>query len=351
MSKEDKILDPVRARFDGGYNKKNRTKLSDIKRESIYNSIINRIGNNFFKWEGLPEEVLVSCNSMMIELAVNCGVAVLYKVPIIGSVNYGQWVCTPVGFTGVLRNDGTSDHFITHGSDYSLTDEQIGKYVIIKNDTYLSCEYEVTEWYASMMAEVDLSERRLVRWSRMTPIAKGGNGIECGKLEQVLKDVYDGAPWKVIDDNTKMIVGGSAASRDDNVLRLTDETAIERMHFLSEFHYELVRRLCNLYNMPFHTTAKSAQNLESEVHNTDVFSQALSEDRLSERKRAAERMKDVFGWNVTVSYGETIKKENEIIDSNVKQEVVEGEGDNSGQDPGTDPEPGNDGGEGVNDGE
>lgn len=329
-SKEDKILETVTVKFDG-YKKSNRTKLSDIKRESIYNSIINRIGNNIFKWNGLPDEVLESCNSMMIELAVNCGVAAFYRVPIQGSVNYNKWVCTPIGFTGCLRNDGTSDHFITHGSDYALTDDQIKDYVIIKNDTYLSCEYEVTEWYASMLSETDLSQRRLVRWSRMTPIAKGGNGIECGKLEQTLKDVYEGAPWKVIDDNTKIMTGGSQTSRDDNVLRLTDDGAIERMHFLSEFHYELVRRICNLYNMPFHTTAKSAQNLESEVHNTDVFSQALSEDRLSERKRAAEKLTELLGkyypdTTITVDYGETISKENEIIDSNVKEEQLEGEG-------------------------
>ena len=329
-NKEDKILETVTAKFDG-YKCKNRTKLSDIKRESIYNNIINRIGNNIFKWNGLPDEVIESCNSMMIELAVNCGVAAFYRVPIQGSVNYNKWVCTPIGFTGCLRNDGTSDHFITHGSDYALTDDQIEDYVIIKNDTYLSCEYEVTEWYASMLSETDLSERRLVRWSRMTPIAKGGNGIECGKLEQTLKDVYEGAPWKVIDDNTKIMTGGSQTSRDDNVLRLTDDGAIERMHFLSEFHYELVRRICNLYNMPFHTTAKSAQNLESEVHNTDVFSQALSEDRLSERKRAAEKLTELLGkyypdTTITVDYGETITKENEIIDSNVEEEQLEGEG-------------------------
>ena len=120
-----------------------------------------------------------------------------------------------------------------------------------------------------------------------------------------------------------MITNGSAMSRDDSVLRLTDESAIERMHFLSEFHYELVRRICNLYNMPFHTTAKSAQNLESEVHNTDVFSQALTENRLETRKKGAEELNSIFGWNVTVDVGKTIEKENAIIDSNVQQEINE----------------------------
>lgn len=313
--------------FDG-YKGKNRTRLQDIRRNCVYDSIISRIGNSIFKWDGLPDEFLQHCNSMLMEMAINCGVAVLYKVPVaVSATNGGHWTVTPLEWTGVKHNDGTSNHFITSGSDYSITDSQIDKYVIIKNDSYMSCEYDVTEWYSSMLADTDISERALIRWSRMTPIARANGGAEIGQIEEVLKKVYDGIPWAVIDDKTKMITG-QPMSRDDSVLRLTDESAIEKMHFLSEFHYELVRRLCNLYNMPFHTTAKSAQNLESEIHNTDIFSQALTPDRLSERKKAAEKINSVFGWNVTVSTGETIKKEDEVIDSNVKQEIIEGNGGN-----------------------
>lgn len=324
MSKEDKILKTVAARFDGGYNKKLRAKISDIKRETVYHDIINRIGNTMFKWSGLPKEVEKDIDSMWIELSINCGAAVIYKLPeTFTSVNRGAWCCTPVEFTGVLKNNGTSDHFITSGTDYCITDTELKDYVIIKNNSYLSCEYDISEWFASMLADTDISERALIRWSRMTPIARANSGAEIGKLREVMQKVYDGSPFEVFSDDTKMITNGSPMSRDDSVLRLNDESAIERMHFLSEFHYELVRRICNLYNMPFHTTAKSAQNLESEVHNTDVFSQALTENRLETRQKGAKELNSVFGWNVSVDVGETIEKENAIIDSNVQQEINE----------------------------
>ena len=328
MSNETKIIKTIAGRFDDGLKCKHRSRLQDIRREFVYDDIISRIGNSIFKWDGLPDEFLQSCNSMLMEMAINCGVAVMYKVPVaVSSTNGGHWTVTPLEWTGVKRNDGTAEHFITSGSDYSITDSQIDKYVIIKNDTYMSCEYDVVEWYSSMLADTDISERALIRWSRMTPIPRANGGAEISQIEEVMKKVYNGIPWAVIDDKTKMLTG-QPMSRDDSVLRLTDESAIERMHFLSEFHYELVRRLCNLYNMPFHTTAKSAQNLESEIHNTDIFSQALTPDRLNERKKAAEKINSVFGWNVTVSTGETIKKEDEVIDSNVKQEIIEGNGEN-----------------------
>ena len=46
-------------------------------------------------------------------------------------------------------------------------------------------------------------------------------------------------------------------------------------------------------------------------------------DRLESRKKAAEEINRVFGWSVSVEYGETVKKENEVIDSNVEQEIAE----------------------------
>ena len=323
MSKETKTLRVNN--FDGGLHVKNRVKLSDIRRENVYDSIIARIGCSMFDWSGLPDDVIKDIKPMFMELAINCGVAVFYKVPeSVSTVNGGLWTCTPCEFIGPLKNDGTSDHFITFGSDYSVTDTQLDKYVIIKNDTYMSCEYDNTEFYASMLTDTDAAERALIRWSRMTPVARANSGVEVGKIEEVLKRVYDGAPWAVISDDTKMITG-QPMSRDDSVLRLTDESAIEKMHFLSEFHYELVRRICNLYNMPFHTTAKSAQNLESEIHNTDIFSKALTPDRLESRKNACNDFKTVFDWNVSVELSEIFKQENEVIDSNVQQEINEAE--------------------------
>jgi len=324
MASLKKQMQSIAVPFDG-MKCKNRTRLTDIRRDEVYDNIICRIGNSGIKWNGFPDEFLQSCNSMLIELAVNCGVAVVYKVPeSLSPSNGGLWTCTPVEWTGTKKNDGTSDHFITHGSDYAVTDEQLkDKYVIIKNDEYMSCEYDVTEWFSSMLGDTDKAQRALIRWSRMTPVARANSGIKASEIEEVLKKVYDGIPWAVISDDTKMITG-QPMSRDDSTLRLTDESAIEKMHFLSEFHYELVRRLCNLYNMPFHTTAKSAQNLESEVHNTDIFSKALMPDRLATRRKAAEEMKTVFGWEITVDKGEIIKQEDAIINSNVKEEINEG---------------------------
>lgn len=312
MSYESRVLQ--NNAFDGvKFAPRQRTKLSDIKRENAYNDIINNIGWSMYEWRGLPEGLY----SDEIERAVCCGAAVVYKVPeSSGSASAGMWVCTPLEWVGVIKADNTADDFITSlpDRDLSLTKSEIGKHVIIKNNFEMTSDYDFTEWTASLLNETDISENQLIKWSRMTPIAKTISEANIEQIENVLRRVYNGEPWAVLSDYTK-VVTGSASSRDDYVLRLTDETSIERMHFLSEFHYELIRRICNLYNIPFHTTAKSAQNLESELHNTDIFSRMLPEKRLFWRRQSIKDFKDVFGLDVTVEMGAMFKKENEVIEN------------------------------------
>ena len=315
MASEKKILqnNPFDVVGLTGCKSRPRTKLTDIKRENAYNNIINLIGWERFKYT-FPDGIDIP--SEEIERAVCCGAGVFYKVPNIGSVSDGMWVCTPVEWDGVKKADNTADDFITYlpCGDFSLKKSQIGDFVIIRNNFEMTSDYDFTEWTASMLNETDISELQLIKWSRMTPIAKTIDDNQTSVLEEILKRVYNGEPWAVVSDYSK-IATGSPASRDDFVLRLTDETAIEKMHFLSEFHYELIRRLCNLYNIPFHTTAKSSQNLESELHNTDIFSRFVTENGLKWRRKGCEDFKHVFGWEVSVELGDLYKMENEVIEN------------------------------------
>ena len=339
MSAEKKVL--KNNNFDGatltGCKRTIRTKLSDIKRENAYNNIINLIGWERFKWNGIPESITLT--SEEIERAVCCGAGVVYRVPkSTGSASKGMIVCTPVEWVGVRKADNTSDSFITHlpKGDYSITSdeltiksEDIKDYVIIRNNFEMFADYDFTEWTALMLNETDISEMQLIRWSRMTPVGKALDMAGVARLESVLRRVYNGEPWAVIDDPQKMICGGSPTSRDDNVMRLTDETAIEKMHFLSEFHYELIRRLCNLYNIPFHTTPKSAQNLESEIHNTDIFSRMLTENGKKWRQKSEKELSEFLtretgeSVNINVTLGEMFEKENEVIEQNIIDEQPE----------------------------
>lgn len=312
MTRVDKILDKYRAEFDSRYPVFDRTML--------YGNIIQLIGAEQFAWKNLPETM----NSHWCERAVNTGIAVAYNIPENISTACNGFTITPCAFIGVPNQTGETDKVITQGSDYALEiDLTKDNAVIIKNNDYMYSEYLNLMWFSDMLARTDESEKALIIWSKMHPIAKAQTGIEAEKLKEVIKGIIeDGALFDIISDNSKMI-SGTPTSRDDNVLRLTDENAVEKMHFLSEFHYELIRRYCTLYNMPFRTNSKSAQSLESELHNTDIFSKIINANRLKCRQDAAEKINSVFGLNVSVDFSDLIKDENKIIDSNIQEEVNE----------------------------
>lgn len=312
MKRVDKVLQRYRAEFDA--------RLPVIDRTMLYANIITLIGAEQFTWENLPKTM----NSHWCERAVNTGIAVAYEVPPNISTACEGFTVTPCAFIGVPNQIGETDKVITTGSDYSLEiDLKTDKAVIIKNNDYMYSEYLNLMWFADMLSRTDESEKALIIWSKMHPIAKAQTGIEAEKLKEVIKGIIEeGALFDIISDNSKMI-SGTPTSRDDNVLRLTDENAVEKMHFLSEFHYELIRRYCTLYNMPFRTNSKSAQSLESELHNTDIFSKIINANRLKCRQDAAKKINSVFGLNVSVDFSELIKDENKIIDSNIEQEINE----------------------------
>ena len=313
MSKIDDVLKDVRAQFDKRIN-------CFTGRSGLYADIIKLIGAAQFEWKNFPETI----NSHYAERAINSGLAAAYIVPDNISAHCKGFTITPAAFVGVPNQIGETDRILCKGVDYEIElNRTKDKVVIIKNNDYYYSEYPNLAWFAEMLARTDDSERALIIWSKMHPIAKAQTGIDADRLKEVIKSIIeDNDLYNIIDDNTKTI-NPSASSRDDTVLRLTDENAVEKMHFLSEFHYELIRRYCTLYNMPFRTNSKSAQSLESELHNTDIFSQIINNNRLKCRQDAAEKINSVFGYNVSVDYSELIKQENKIIESNVQQEINE----------------------------
>lgn len=314
MRRIDRVLQNIQDEFDGRF-------CCDWSRSGVYGNLIQLIGAEQFTWRGFKENGINTLTSHHAERAVNSGLALFYEIPEnVSAVNSGYTI-TPCAFSSLRNNNGISNKVITKGSDYSLEfDLTTDKCVLIKNNDYLYSEYPNLFWFAEMLARTDNSEKALIIWSKVHPIAKASTGIEAEKLKEVLRAmINDDDLFNVVSDNSKIITG-QPNSRDDQVLRLTDENGVDKMHFLSEFHYELIRRYCTLYNIPFRTTSKSAQNLESELHNTDIFSKIINENRLKCRKEAAAEINEKFGLNVSVDYSEILKMENEVIEANVENE-------------------------------
>ena len=295
-----------------------------------YLTLISTIASNIFKYN-TPD-----FNQTEYDISIQSGVAAFYKCHDMNSVNFDKWCCTPAKNADTVKNDGIADKITTFGSDYALELKVDEECVLIENSSlhfpdFLFCHF------AELFTECELSMKALVKWSRMTPIPIVSNDIDIVKYTSVMKNVLDGNEINVISDNTKLLTD-KTESIDDRLLRLTDENSIEKMHFFSEYHEQLIRRLCTLGGMPFTTTAKSAQNLQDELHDMDLFSTIYLTDRYNSRKQAFERaerfMFEKYGekFSFDFDYNDNIKKQLTRVANEIENGVEKKDGENSGTD-------------------
>lgn len=251
-------------------------------------------------------------NKYTYELAINTGVAAFYLCPEKNSVNYNKWCCTPAQPASVPDNMGVCHKITTAGSDYALTLEVDKDCILIYNNSALYPDYIFTH-FAEQLTENDISMSKLVKWARMTPIPKAKTDSDIAKYQQALQRILDGEDINIISDEMQLFKEGHDTI-DDNVLRLTDEKAVEKLHYFDEHHEQLIRRIATLGGLPFSTTAKSSQNLIDELHDMDALSTFIIKDRAACRrdgfKRAAEFMQSKgYDFDFEYDLNDVLKKQ------------------------------------------
>lgn len=259
------------------------------------------------------------------------GIAALYKLPsTIRSVNAGNWCVTPAHAADVKNNNGVADRVTTEGTDYALElDIKAGDAILLYNNS-LKTPDDLTQYYALMLGETDKSILSLLKWSRLSPIPKCSDDDDVAKMTEIVRRVLDGELETIASDNTDMF-SSAARSRYDDVLDLTDPTAVEKMHFLSEFREELLKRWATLNGVPFNTTAKSAQALNAELHGMDIFSLFIPFDKYNARKDNFERAAEFTGHNWAFDWSNIMKtqfvksRDNEGAPNDTKTEGTDGE--------------------------
>lgn len=268
-------------------------------------------------------------NKYQYETAINTGVAAFYLCTEKNSVNYNKWCCTPAFPAAVVDNMGIAKKITTHGSDYASTLEVDKDCILIYNNSALYPDYIFTA-YAEQLTETDITMDKLIKWARMNPIPKAKTNEDIAKYQTALQRILDGEDITVISDELSIFTDGHATI-DDNVMRLTDESAIDKMHFIDEHHEQLVRRLATLGGLPFSTTAKSAQNLTDELHDMDALATFIINDRAACRrdgfKRAAEFMQRTAGIDFDFEYklSEVLSKQQQLANINYAQEKAQAE--------------------------
>lgn len=265
-------------------------------------------------------------NKFWYENSIYTGLAAFYLCKIKNSVNYNKWCCTPAFNADTPDNSGLAKSITTYGSDYSLTLEVDKDCILIGNNSAYAPE-KYFAVIAELLTECDISTKALVKWSRMCPIPKVATDEEIEKYIVAMNRVLDGEEISVISDLSRLLTDGHSTI-DDNILRLSDEKAIDKMHFYSEFYENLIKRVCTFRGIPFTQNSKSSQSLTEELHDSDIFSTLYINDCYNQRKKDFEKcekfmrengvdFKFNFGWS------ESMKMQTEKIKAINEKPILE----------------------------
>lgn len=226
-------------------------------------------------------------NSFFYEMSIMTGVAAFYKCKVQSSVNYGKWCCTPARPADVINNMLIADRITTAGSDYSLELEVEKDCILLFNNNSLYPSIMFAK-YADDLTETAISASKLTKWARMTPIPRVDTDTDIAKYTTLLQRILEGEDINVLTDELSVLKDGHRTI-DDNVLRLTDETSVDKLHFFDEHIEQILRRFATWRGLPFSTTAKSSQNLIDELHDMDAISTFMIEDEIKCRRDGFER--------------------------------------------------------------
>lgn len=259
-------------------------------------------------------------NSYTYERAIRTGVAAFYKCPDSSSVNYEKWCCTPAAPADVIDNMLLAKKITTAGSDYACELEVGKECILLFNNSSLYPDIMFLK-YADDLTETAISASKLTKWSRMTPIPKVNTDTDITKYENIMKRILEGEDINVLSEEFSLLQDGHK-TLDDNVLRLTDETAVNKLHFFDEHTEQILRQFATWRGLPFSTTAKSSQNLIDELHDMDAISTFMIEDEIACRRdgfeRAASFMKEYDDTEFDFAY-----KPSDVLQRQLERTAIE----------------------------
>lgn len=291
-----------------------------------YLSIIESVAYNLLTVSGLPDTI----NSMQVLKSLSTGICGIINIPPeLDSVNNG-WVCARAAGLGMQRENGTFEKYEILLNTGAIEVSEKDNVYILRNGYNMVDTRSLFRRVAANLTEIAKSERKLVKGSRISPIIRA-TAINAPAYKEVCKNIYDNdSDVNVVVDNDELISPGTKRN-NDSIISVTDPDAISKMHFLSEYFEEEIRRLSTFFGVPFSTTSKSAQNLRDEIHDMDIISQFVNESILHTVREDLENGNAKTGLNITIDYSDIMKKQLYILNHTP---IVGGEsnGDNNSPD-------------------
>ena len=209
-----------------------------------------------------------------------------------GTLNKYGWLDKVTLFT----LNGESKEFDVYGD----------KVVIMFNNALGAPEWNALR-YADKLAEIDKSMDCGIINSRYTQMVLVKNEKVKRAIDEAVKDIKIGEP--IIVDGADLIGNDILKPNGDaksvELFNITDVTNSDKLQYLTHFHDDLMREFYQMYGIDTNNTAKMAQQSVDEIQGSVGRSFIIPNQNYNWRLRALNEIKDKFGIEITISWGES----------------------------------------------
>ena len=168
-------------------------------------------------------------------------------------------------------------------------------------------EYDIVR-FAKILAETDTSMYCNVMNSRISPILLADNNNQKVALDTAIQNVYSGKLSSIAFNDIIDKINSNNTKENSHILHLTEPKNIEKLQYLSKFHDDLIRRLCNLHGVTMNTTGKMAQLTQAELNEYSQFSGIYIQQQYDLLCEYIEESNRIENWNMSVEYGDCFQR-------------------------------------------
>ena len=168
-------------------------------------------------------------------------------------------------------------------------------------------EYDIVR-FAKILAETDTSMYCNVMNSRISPILLADNNNQKIALDTAIQNVYSGKLSSIAFNDIIDKINANSTKENSHILHLTEPKNIEKLQYLSKFHDDLIRRLCNLHGVTMNTTGKMAQLTQAELNEYSQFSGIYIQQQYDLLCEYIDEVNRIENWNMSVEYGDCFQR-------------------------------------------
>lgn len=240
------------------------------------------------------------------------------------------------GFLGMTVKDGTPIYgsLVLNGdfNDYGIPkrgtiltyngtnyDGEIDKDIIIcwNNSTH-SPDFTTYE-YALNQSEVKKSLRTALFQCRMSNMITAKNDKVKKAIDKALENIDEGKPVSVLCDD---LISNELGNEPLETYSLTHPEQVHTIQYLSKYYDDLQRWYYTMNGQPIQGTGKMAQLTQEEVQGQQTLSTILPFNKLNERKKFCEKVKEILGIDISVDFSTPWKISLDIIDSDKTDDMT-----------------------------